>query len=301
MRAVWSFWSKPMKTNKSWAWLTQKHHLLSWILSVETARKHFQELSLVTDDEGAKMIVEGIGLEFDHLSLDLNSLDNHDPSWWVLGKLYAYRAQESPFVHIDNDVFIWNSLPERMLTSPLLAQNPEYFIVGYPSSYYKPKKVERLIGQVKDGWIPEEWLWSRSVFRHHQKAISCGILGGNNTDFINYYADLAIKLVEHPPNQIPLSKLKNKSIHVILLEQYLLSACIDYHKHRSESSYFNIDIEYLFPSLGDFYNAEKVGYTHLVAKTKKDPSITSRLERRVKEDYPRYYENCIRYLSKILN
>jgi len=298
MRAVWSFWSKPMKTNNSWAWLTQKHHLLSWILSVKTAHQHFQELSLVTDDEGAKMIVDGIGLEFDYLSLDLNSLDEHDPGWWALGKLCAYRAQEAPFVHIDTDVFMWNPLPDRMLTAPLLAQNPEYFIVGYPSSYYKPEKVEHLVKRTKDGWMPEEWLWCRDVFGHHQKAVSCGIFGGNRVDFINYYADKAIKLVEHSPNRSALSKLKNKSMHVILLEQYLLSACIDYHKHCSGSPYSGIHIEYLFPSLVDLYGAEKVGYTHLIAKTKKDSSITSRLEKRVKENYPIYYENCINYINK---
>lgn len=287
-----------MKTNNSWAWITQKHHLLSWILSVKTAQQHFQELSLVTDDEGAKMIVDGIGLEFDYLSLDLNSLDEHDPGWWALGKLYAYRAQEAPFVHIDSDVFIWNQLPDRLLTSPLLAQNPEYFIVGHPSSYYKPEKVERLVKRTKDGWIPAEWLWCRNIFGHHQKAVSCGIFGGNQVDFINDYADKAIKLVEHPPNHLALSKLPNKFIHVILIEQYLLSACIDYHRHRSESPYSTIHIEYLFPSLVDFYSAEEVGYTHLIAKAKKDPSITSRLEKRVKESFPTYYEKCLEYVSK---
>jgi len=71
------------------------------------------------------MLVDGIGLEFDRVSTSLNALDAHDPGWWALGKLYTYRAQREPFVHLDNDVFLWRPLPERLASAPLLAQNPE--------------------------------------------------------------------------------------------------------------------------------------------------------------------------------
>ena len=107
-----------------------------------------------------------------------------------MGKIYTYRAQKTPFTHIDNDVFLWKPLPEKMLSAPLLAQNPEYFVVGH-STTYKLDKFEALIKRVKNGWLPEEWKWCRSIFGNHQKAFSCGVFGGNQINFINYYADLS--------------------------------------------------------------------------------------------------------------
>jgi hypothetical protein len=49
-----------------------------------------------------------------------------------------------------------------------------------------------------NGWLPEEWNW----FITHQQGLAycCGILGGNQTDFISYYADLAMKIATHPRN-----------------------------------------------------------------------------------------------------
>ena len=63
-RAVWSFWSKPYQNHFNLAWKSEKHHLLAWILSVETARKHYPETVLHTDDDGANLFLNGLGLEF---------------------------------------------------------------------------------------------------------------------------------------------------------------------------------------------------------------------------------------------
>ena len=54
MRAVWSFWSKPFKERRQGYWTSTKHHLMAWVVSVETARKHYTKTSLFTDDEGAE-------------------------------------------------------------------------------------------------------------------------------------------------------------------------------------------------------------------------------------------------------
>lgn len=68
MRAVWSLWTKPFREGRGRPWFSEKHHLLGWVLSVETASKHYSKTSLFTDDKGARMLVDSIGLEFDHVS-----------------------------------------------------------------------------------------------------------------------------------------------------------------------------------------------------------------------------------------
>jgi Family of unknown function (DUF6734) len=220
MRAVWSFWSKPWRARSGQCWLSERHHLLAWLLSFETARTFYPLTTLVTDDEGARLLVDGLELEFGSVSTALNRLSNHDPALWMLGKLYAYRAQAEPFAHLDTDIFLWKRLPAHIETAPVFAQCPEPFVIG--QSYYKPDEVRRalLTTQQMPGWIPMEWEWSLS-FGSPQPAACCGVLGGRHVDFIRYYAEGAIRLVEDPRNQAGWASL-GWAAHNTLIEQYHL-------------------------------------------------------------------------------
>jgi hypothetical protein len=102
------------------------HHLLSWVLSVCEAVRHYPDTCLVTDTEGARLLVDSLGLPFRHVDLRLDALHPAcDDEWWVLGKLTAYAAQTAPFIHLDNDVVLWNALPSAVTAAPVFAQNPE--------------------------------------------------------------------------------------------------------------------------------------------------------------------------------
>lgn len=293
MRAVWSFWTKPLRARRHYLWLRPEHYFCSWILSLQTARRHFPKTALFTDDEGARLLVDGLGLEFDEVSLGLNALSKHDPRFWALGKVWTYRAQTEPFVHLDNDVFLWNALPESLTSAPLLAQCPDYFVSG--ASYYRPEKLERELSMAQKIWLPAEWVWYRSTISK-QRGESCGIFGGNRIDFIQHYATQSLRLVEHPDNQRGWAMMGVNADHNILFEQYLLSACIVYHQQHSGSRYRDVRIKYLFNSLDHAFDdsrAAKAGYTHLISTTKRNPEIAQRLEARVKRDYPDYFESCL--------
>src|SRR4051794_36415912 len=114
MRAVWSFWSKPYLLRRSPTWRSDLHYLLSWGLSVETARRHYPDTELVTDGEGAAMLIDGAGIHFEKVSTALDDLSFADPNLWTLGKLFTLRMQDAPFVHIDPDCFLWKPLPDRL-------------------------------------------------------------------------------------------------------------------------------------------------------------------------------------------
>ena len=289
MKAVWSFWTKPFKAFGISSWTSERHHLYAWILSVETARKHFPRTALYTDDEGAELLVERVGLKFDEVSTSLSSLRWQNPEWWALGKIYTYSAQTEPFVHIDSDVFLWHPLSDRLVSAPVLGQNPERLDAG--GAFYQPEVFEQVIKKVSRGWMPPEWEWYRRSATL-QQGICCGVLGGNRVDFIRYYADLAIKLIEHPSNQTAWSMLSNKRGHNVLFEQYLLSACLEYHRSKSDSPFTGIEIQCLFDSFEEAFQTEQaasVGFTHLLGGSKKNEWLASRLEKRVREDYPEYY------------
>ena len=291
MRAIWSFWSKPFEAYHH-MWASPRHHLLSWVLSVRTAMQHYRPAALYTDDAGARMLVDELGLEFDEFHTSLNALTHQDPAWWALGKLHAYRAQSEPFVHVDSDVFLWQPLGPRLETAPLLAQNPEPFVPG--ESYYRPEVFERAVSAVEGAWLPREWKWFRESGLP-QRAECCGVFGGRDIPFIQEYADRAIHLAERAENQPAWAGISDKNVHNILLEQYLLSACIEHRKAHRTADQAEIDIAYVFPSIGAAFNQEsarRAGYTHLIAGAKRDPRLAERLAARVARDHPDQFERC---------
>ena len=82
---------------------------------------------------------------------------------------------------------------------------------------------------------------------------------------------------------------------MILAEQYLLTACIDYHHDRPGSPFADVSIDYLFPDLAAAYRPEaasEAGYTHLAAGAKQNGRACRLIEARVKELLPAFHERC---------
>jgi hypothetical protein len=289
MRAVWSFWSRPHRLFYNRVWHSERAHLLCWALSVAEAARHFEETCLVTDDAGAALLVEGLGLPFTSVTTSLESLNREaaDPQWWVLGKLTAYAAQTAPFLHLDADVILWNQPPVRLRGARLFAQNPEHFDFE-DQSLYRPDDFMAAI-EALDGWLPGEW--RRYAGRRRNGAVCCGILGGADTDFIGGYARLAIDIIRHPRNHAVWERIGVRDN--ILVEQYFLAACLE---AAAEDASQAVRPAYLFASSVDAFDpaqAEQVGYTHLIGDAKADPAIAERLEARVKATHPGLYARCL--------
>lgn len=294
MNAVWSFWNKPYERSHGLGWADERYHLLSWILSLETARPYFNQTALYTDDAGVKLLIDGLGLEFDIVSTALNALDDADSRWWVAGKLLAYRSQTEPFVHIDTDVYLWQGLPDRLTNAPVFAQHPEFFELG--NTYYIPERFTYYIEKV-GGWIPDELVWYMPFAKKYQAAC-CGILGGCRTDFLGYYADLALRYLSEPCNQAGWQLLGEAN--GMTLEQFFLVACVMYHRDNTKSPFAGIDLAYLFDRQDDVFSADvaaDLGYTHLIGDAKKNVTILRQLEYRVQRDYPELYQRCVDFLQ----
>jgi hypothetical protein len=286
MNAVWSFWSKPYREGKSLDWGDGLSRFCSWKLSLEMAGRLFGKTMLFTDDYGKNLLVSKLGLKYDSVSTALNALESLDSKWWASGKLYTYLLQDEPFLHIDSDVYLHKQLDRRLLDAPLIAQNYEHFRIG--DSWYHPEKF-RILKSI-NGFLPEEIIWYIDRI-DDQKALCCGVFGGNDLRFIRYYASVAFDMFLHPDNHAFWIFLGGDNI---LLEQYVLSACIEYSKSHPESVFYHsVDIECLFDSASSAFNPESssaVGYTHLIGGAKKNPDVCARLKNRVLREYPDYYE-----------
>lgn len=294
MRAVWSFWSKPYKAYKGRIWREPRHHLLAWGLSLRLAKRQFAETLLVTDSAGKALLVDQLGLDFTEVSTELDRLRNADPGWWALGKLVAYSVQDRPFIHLDTDVFLWRPLPASLTAAPVFGQCPEDH--NALETWCGPADVERAFTQHGMS-LPTEWEWARSRSLSHFREVNCGIVGGTRTDFLRYYANLSIDLVMNRKYAAAWAEFPDKAGYNMVVEQFQLAACIDFHRLSPESPFRGIGIRYLFPSCGEAYNpqaAAKAGYTHLLGESKSIPDVTSRLDRRVAELDPAFHRHCQR-------
>ena len=209
----------------------------------------------------------------------------------MLGKLVAYQMQTVPFVHLDSDVFLWQRLPGHIEAAPVLAQHPE--IHTPDQGVYHPGEVEQAFAET-GGILPVEWRWARAR-SDGLTAENCGIVGGCDIGFMHHFAETALDLIERPENAAGWSRHPDKRRFVYVVEQFLLSACLGYHRFHPGSPYKGVRTEYLFRSWDearDPREAEKRGFTHLMGHSKRAPEIMRRLAERVRKDWPELFWKC---------
>lgn len=294
MRAVWSFWSKPFNACKGRGWTEPRHHLQAWGLSLRLASQHYPETVLITDSPGKTLLVERLGLEFTHVSTDLDRLRDVDPGWWALGKLAAYTLQDRPFVHLDTDVFLWRALPPALTSAPVFSQCPEGHSLQNP--WNSLRTIEQAFARHEQS-LPVEWEWASSRCTTWFRQENCGILGANRTDFICHYAQEAMRMVLHPSHKALWAELPHKNDFNMMVEQFLLGASIDYHRVNPHSAFRGITIRHLFPTWTEAYDpdaAARVGFTHLLGDAKTHPEVTARLDRRVAMLDSAFHRHCER-------
>jgi hypothetical protein len=288
MRAVWSFWSRPYLLRTGRTWTTPFHHFLAWGISLSAAQRYHPDTVLITDNAGKKLLVDDLGLPFRHVSTELERLRDADPEWWALGKLIAYGLQDQPFLHLDTDVFLWRPLPAGLVASAVFAQCPEYF----PRHSRGLEEVESAF-TAAGSELPLEWQWAASRDDALVREENCGILGGARPDFLRYYAQTAADLVLRPENAAAWSACPAKSN--MLLEQFFLSACADFHRFDPASPYRGVSVRYLFDSWEEATHpdcAARAGFTHLLGDSKASPAVARRMEDRVKRDDRSYFQRC---------
>ena len=293
MRSVWSFWTRPFQSQQA-RWCTPLHHLLAWGLSLATARRHYPETVLVTDREGKKLLVDTLGLQFGTVSTELDRLADADPDWWALGKLVAYSMQDRPFLHIDTDVFLWKPLPQELVDAPVIAQCPEYHRITDRAS----REIERAFSDCGEQ-LPVEWEWAASREDTFIREENCGIVGGAQVEFLRHYGRTAVDMILNPRYARVWRRLQCRCN--MSMEQFFLATCVDFHRHRPDSPFRSVRVQYLFPSWDAAYNpnyAAKAGFTHLLGDAKSKPAVGKRLEERVKRDDPAYFHRCERIIGR---
>lgn len=264
-RAVYSLWTLPME-GQYVGFNTEEALINCFKLSLHYSKKWFKEVHLVTDLKG-KELIEKHNLEFDHVNTDLETVmqgvyQNH----WSLGKIYACKIQDVPFMHIDIDVILFKKLPDNFLQAEAGFQNTENedseiwykLLLNHADQNYKNKPV---------------WFNTKNF-----KAYNCGIIAFNNLTLLKEWWDSALDYINYLDN----SKFEyNHHLSCLIYEQFAI-----YHL----CNYYDINVDQL-TNYGESTDknsnwiseelANKLGYTHLIAQCKREPQIEKKIKDRV--------------------
>lgn len=293
MKIVQSFWSKPsFHTQQSYSnarpfggWLNFRYFVLSSSYSCLTLRKHNKEIDLFTDSYGYNLFIDDLKLPYDYASKELDALENEDHRLWIRGKMMAIEAQQKPFIHVDNDVFVWDAFPDNPSHGYLIAQS----VVAMANEYKKSlNEVHVNFNHIPDCLLEKPT--SSSL------AANVGIIGGNNIDFFREFCKVSSDLLEK--NRNSLSKIDIGGFNQIM-EEYLFYRLanhkgnkIDYYVDSSKDKVIYDSVLRL--NLGKFYYK----YIHLIGSYRKQNFYNcEQIELRLKYEFPEYYEKICEVLQ----
>ncbi|XLS28852.1 DUF6734 family protein [Flavobacteriaceae bacterium M23B6Z8] len=282
MKIIQSFWGGQNKSvTNNQGWIDARYNWLSWILSANQLIKHHEQVELYTDTFGYEILITKLQLPYSKVHVVLDELDRYPSDLWALSKIKTYSLQEEPFLHVDGDVFVWQSLGKLFSASNLCAQNLELATSYYHQMWQGIKPSLKYISSyLKD-------------FTHTvpQYACNMGIIGGTNIDFFKEFCKESFEFVDKNliENSIPESLNFN-----IFFEQVLFYNMLEKKK---------LSIDYLIPELskdneyigfGDFASVPHLKqYLHLLGFYKRNKHVCQQLENYVIRYYPESYARMI--------
>ncbi|MFY0629894.1 MAG: hypothetical protein JXR05_05895 [Flavobacteriaceae bacterium] len=278
MKIVQTFWSGNKKhlLQDSFGWHNSTYHVQSWALSCQLLRRLYSNVELYTDRAGHDLLIKKLKLPYTRVHIVLDELNHYPSSVWALSKIRTYSLQESPFIHIDGDVFLWKKFDERLSTSKLLVQNRE---IG---NKYINSSWNAIENNLK--FIPNDILRHRQK-KHSVNVYNFGIFGGQDLGFIKEYSKKAFEFVDKNLERL---KSINGFNFNIYFEQYLFYCMA---QQQSITTYFEED--FIADQYKGFANFEEVtlskNYLHLLGDFKKKEEVCKKMSRQLSVEFPEQY------------
>lgn len=293
MEIIQSFWSKPSfhalqtyhNSRKFGGWRNFRDFLISTAFSCLTIRKQHGKITLYTDDDGYGLFLDVLKLPYDEVSLALNTLKDEDHRLWIMGKMIAIKSQDRPFIHVDNDVYIWERFPSQSSSDFLIAQSKFPIWGDYKAS------LNEIFANFS--YIPE-CLSERPTEK--TTVANVGIIGGNDIGFFQEFCDLSRDLLEKNRDMIPLVNVGGFNQ---MMEEYLFTSMVR-HKQRNilyllEHTKDRFPVSHLHLNLVPFVYR----YIHLIGMHKQNRYACEQLALRLKYEFPGYYEKVNAVLREL--
>jgi len=180
MNAIQTYWISGNSVPAG-GWINRRFEYISWSLSFFLLKRNFAQVHLYGNTPGVLTLSEELGLKYDKVFTCLDTKEEQISDLWTMAKIYVYSLQETPFVHVDGDVFWFNFPPKDFLSSEVVAQCLE---IGDPFYHDVLKTIRE-----NHGSLPAYWdkINLNSVF-----AINMGILGGHHVQLFKKFYDEAL-------------------------------------------------------------------------------------------------------------
>ncbi len=294
-KIVQTLWTKPafdddnsgFQQRFNGGWLSKKYNFMAWTLSCLQLRKFYDKVELVTDARGKQLLIDILKLPYTDMRVELDCLNHYPNILWTLPKIYTYKIQKEPFIHVDGDVFIWEKFSKAIESAQLCSQQ---LVIDHKPQYVAMEEIEKHFKFIPD------CIKKNKAENKILKISNAGLFGGNNLDFFREFVKISFEFVDK--NLAQLDKLKSGSFGMIF-EEYLF-----YCLAKEEG----IEVAYLLePLMDDFAGTQLIGFETVPSKTKfihpvgsfkKYRQICDLLSNTLLVNYPDYYYRIIRLLHE---
>lgn len=300
MRIIQSFWSLPAFSREetfghspfTGGWLHLRYYLMSWAFSCLQLRSFYNDVKLVTDRLGKKLLIDQLQLPYTRVTLELENLHEYDPGLWAIGKLYTFGLQQQPFIHVDGDVFIWEKFPHRLEQAELIAQNIEHEFWFYRELLQTLADTNAYLPAA----IKTNFMQGTCI-----NAYNAGIIGGRNLQFFTQYVSEALRFVRKTDTGLV---GYSSGLFNTIYEQHLyycMAQKMDIHVQCYLDVIDEAELNFRLKGIEQFRNAPaSTGYIHLFGEdAKKDPEICEELATKLKFHYPQYYKKVLQVVEQI--
>lgn len=302
-KAVFTHWSDTVYLNRYCGFNSKKDFFYSFGLALFCARSFFSKVILYTDKNGLRDI-EPFHQLIDEVHTDIEVLNTHNAprSLWAYPKIITYSLQEDPFLHVDNDVFLWEKPKIEFLEQELVCQSIEYKMQMYNFCFKRILNSPLRPSIFKNLFLFKKLCYLFKRKKNHQNPIltpNFGVFGGNDVTFIQKYAKNVLDILSIKKNKEYLNKHDLGDSFNAIFEQWIFSQ-MAFNENKKITPLLKPPPGYIVCNEIDpknakcIYNApDQVKYTHLVAGSKRDPSISIKVENKVKSFFPQKIINMI--------
>lgn len=272
-KAVFSLWKKPIDNGQLRYGYNSLYDLAcSYVLAIETARKHYPNIDLVTDDAGKNLLVRALGIEFNSVTTELNEIATLSAMHWAMPKIIAMKVQTDSFLYLEGNIMLWKDLPEELKKSEVVFQNPE------PSDLFDAYYLEVL----KDGFMnapaQPEVIKGNDV----SMAFNTSLCLINNPEFSKIWAEAAIEYVLSSKNAMYWENEFGKGRHHNMVFDYWFPACIASKAGMLASNNVGFYLK--------AYDAQDYIYSHTHGTSRRDEEVTEAIRKRIENEYPQYMD-----------
>ena len=218
IKIIHTLWTKPhFDRDDNFGFDKIETFFNSLILSVNAARQNYNNVILYTDTPGLKLLEPYMNqLPYSKVYNVLDELDSVPIFLWAFPKIYVYSLQLEPFLHIDNDFYLWDNIENYQNNADIICQNKENYVkdrIVFPHYTHALKTIGHL--------FPFSYNYPDSF------ALNAGIYGALNEKglemFKQMYLDASIilqKIKNVSPNEIDKYIKDSKSINCLIEQAF---------------------------------------------------------------------------------